>query len=77
VVVAGLAAVTAGLALTGSGPAASEQLRVRAWTPPLEFVAGIAYLPDGRALVTEKASGLIRVLERDGSLRPKPFARLG
>jgi aldose sugar dehydrogenase len=79
VVVAGLAAVVAGVLLMGatSSSSASPQLTVRPWTKPLEFVAGLAYLPDGRALVTEKATGLIRVVERNGSVRPKPFAKLG
>lgn len=35
----------------------------------------IAFLPDGRALVTERP-GRIRMLERDGTLRPDPVAEV-
>jgi glucose/arabinose dehydrogenase len=75
-----LAAVITALALsavTGATPGSTApQLEVRPWTKPLAFVAGLAYLPDGRALVTEKDTGLIRVVERTGAVRPEPFAKL-
>lgn len=78
VVIAGLVAVMAGIAFAEATPASpdSEQLTVRAWTAPMQFAAGLAFLPDGRALVTEKTTGLVRVIERTGSLRAKPFAKL-
>jgi glucose/arabinose dehydrogenase len=68
------------LALTTSTSGASVQpgpsLVVKPWSQPLPFLAGLAYLPDGRALVTEKDTGAIRLIERDGKVRRKPFARL-
>jgi quinoprotein glucose dehydrogenase len=77
VLVAGLATAVAVSTATGAAPGAlAPQLEVRRWTKPLPFVAGLAYLPDGRALVTEKESGLIRLIEKTGALRPKPFAKL-
>ncbi|MEX0786658.1 MAG: PQQ-dependent sugar dehydrogenase [Dehalococcoidia bacterium] len=36
---------------------------------------GLAFLPDGRALVTEQYTGLIRLIE-DGALRQEPFAEV-
>jgi glucose/arabinose dehydrogenase len=68
------------LTATATTPgAASDQfatLDVRPWSQPLPFLAGLALLPNGRALVTEKDTGRIRVIERDGRVRRKPFARL-
>ncbi|MEX0786659.1 MAG: PQQ-dependent sugar dehydrogenase [Dehalococcoidia bacterium] len=37
--------------------------------------AGLAFLPDGRALVTEQHTGQIRMIEND-ALRDEPFARI-
>lgn len=33
-----------------------------------------ALLPDGRALVSERSSGVIRLIDADGTLQPTPFA---
>jgi glucose/arabinose dehydrogenase len=68
-------------AVLGADHAAGEaqrapQLVVKAWTKPLPFTAGLAFLPDGRALVTEKDSGVVRVIERSGTARAKPFAKI-
>ena len=41
----------------------------------LEVPWEIAFLPDGRALVTERP-GRIRMLEKDGTLRPDPVAEV-
>jgi glucose/arabinose dehydrogenase len=66
------------LATSGAGATvkAGPQLIVRAWSQKLPFLAGLAFLPDGRALVTEKDTGVIRLIEQDGKVRRKPFARL-
>jgi glucose/arabinose dehydrogenase len=67
-------------ALAGLAPHSATQpagnLVVRPWSKPLPFLAGLAFLPDGSALVTEKDTGRIQLIERDGTVRKKPFARL-
>jgi glucose/arabinose dehydrogenase len=65
--------------LTGrstAGRSATPRLIVKPWSQPLPFPAGVAYLPDGRALVTEKDTGTIRMVDRNGRVRRKPFAHL-
>ncbi len=50
-------------------------VRVRTLARGLEIPWEIAFLPDRRALVTERP-GRIRLLERDGTLRRAPVARV-
>ncbi len=85
---AALCAAVAGLALTGiaSGehgvPSARSEERANAAAPRVSLVARglkvpweIAFLPDGRALVTERP-GRVRILTKAGNLRRTPAARV-
>jgi len=72
--------------VAASGPAGSttgpESRAAQAAEPRVSTVAGgldipwdIAFLPDGRALVTERP-GRVRILNRDGDLQRAPAARV-
>jgi glucose/arabinose dehydrogenase len=65
------------LLLAGCGGGDDGQTRdnVRVIAEGLEVPWEIAFMPDGRALVTERP-GRIRMLERDGTLREEPVAEV-
>lgn len=46
------------------------------WVDGLAFPTNMAFAPDGRAFVTEKATGRVRVIAADGGLRIEPFITL-
>jgi glucose/arabinose dehydrogenase len=69
---AAVAAVAAGVLAPASATAAP---RVSTVATGLEIPWDIAFLPDGRALVTERP-GRVRLLERGGGLRRAPVARV-
>lgn len=57
--------------LLGSGLAQAMDYRVETVTAGLEHPWSLAFLTDGRMLVTERV-GRLRVIEADGSLNPQP-----
>lgn len=69
--------------VVGNAPQAVEDrfvpdppgLSVETWASGLEVPWAIVFLPDGRALVSERP-GRIRVLESDGTVRDTPYATL-
>ncbi|WP_084536361.1 PQQ-dependent sugar dehydrogenase [Azospirillum halopraeferens] len=52
-----------------------SEFRVETLASGLEVPWDLVFLPDGRALVSERA-GRIRLMERDGTVRAAPFATL-
>lgn len=72
-----------GTALSLCGPAAPAQFistqehsfRIVKLAETLEHPWGLAFLPDGRMLVTERP-GRLRLVGRDGKLEPRPVAGL-
>lgn len=56
-----------------SAPALAQDYRIETVTAGLEHPWSLAFLPDGRMLVTERV-GRLRIIARDGSLDPEPVA---
>jgi glucose/arabinose dehydrogenase len=72
---AGFAATTVGASGPDAGDAQAAAPRVTTVARGLDIPWEIAFLPDGRALVTERP-GRVRLLTRGGDLRGQPAARV-
>lgn len=70
-----IATVALALAAPAGASAAVPGVRVSTVARGLEIPWELAFLPDGRALVTERP-GRIRILSRTGRLRDRPLARV-
>lgn len=64
-----------GAALLSSLPAHADDYRIETLTEGLEHPWSLAFLPDGRMLVTERV-GRLRLIEADGRLLEDPIAGL-
>ncbi|WP_457788670.1 PQQ-dependent sugar dehydrogenase [Pseudomonas sp. PL-6] len=69
-----LRALLLGALLVGA-PALAQDYRIETFAEGLEHPWSLAFLPDGRLLVTERV-GRLRIVEADGSLDPQPVAGL-
>ncbi len=61
------------LSLCGSSLAQAMDYRIETLSKGLEFPWSLAFLPDGRMLVTERV-GRLRLIEADGRLDPTPVS---
>ena len=61
------------LSLLGSPVAQAMDYRIETLSEGLEFPWSLAFLPDGRMLVTERV-GRLRLIEADGRLDPEPVS---
>ena len=59
--------------LAASALALAQDYRIETVTAGLEHPWSLAFLPDGRMLVTERV-GRLRIIAKDGSLDPEPVA---
>ncbi|HEY1028332.1 MAG TPA: PQQ-dependent sugar dehydrogenase [Pseudomonas sp.] len=62
-------------ALLISAPLLAQDYRIETFSEGLEHPWAMAFLPDGRMLVSERV-GRLRVIEADGSVDPEPVAGL-
>lgn len=63
------------LLILASPARAGGELAIERFAAPLEHPWSLVFLPDGRALVTERP-GRLRIVERDGTLIDEPVAGL-
>ncbi|MBA1273219.1 PQQ-dependent sugar dehydrogenase [Stutzerimonas azotifigens] len=68
-----LASLLCATALLVGGPAHAVDYRIETLAEGLQYPWSLAFLPDGRMLVTERV-GRLRLIEADGTLQEQPVA---